>query len=272
MSGPSLVLRETRPDGTLVRAGGVAIGGRKLAIMAGPCAVESEEQVVATALAVRAAGASILRGGAFKPRTSPYAFEGLKEEGLRLLAIAKEATGLPVVTELLDVRHLDAVARVADVLQIGSRNMQNFTLLDEVGRTRRPALLKRGMSATIEELLLAAERIALHGNDDVVLCERGIRTFETATRNTLDLNCVPLLKRRSHLPVIVDPSHGTGHWWMVPHLARAAVAVGCDGLLIEVHVAPEKALSDGFQSLAPPTFARLMDEVRAVAAAVGREA
>jgi 3-deoxy-7-phosphoheptulonate synthase len=267
-----IILREQHPGDTIVRAGGVDIGGTCLTVMAGPCAVETEEQVVATARAVKAAGAHFLRGGAFKPRTSPYAFEGLKDEGLRLLGIAKAETGLPVVTELLDVRHMDKVAEVADIFQVGSRNMQNFTLLDEVGRTPRPVLLKRGMAATLEEFLLAAERVAAGGNSNIILCERGIRTFETATRNTLDLNAVPYLKRRSHLPVIVDPSHGTGHWWMVPHLSRAAVAAGCDGLLIEVHIQPERALSDGFQSLTPQTFERLMGEVRAVAAAVGRTA
>jgi 3-deoxy-7-phosphoheptulonate synthase len=250
----------------------VTIGGPDLAIMAGPCAVESEEQVVATARAVKAAGANVLRGGAFKPRTSPYAFEGLREEGLRLLAIARAETGLPIVTEVMDARHVDTVGAVADIFQIGSRNMQNFTLLDEVGRSRKPVLLKRGMAATLEELLLAAERLAARGNGDIVLCERGIRTFETATRNTLDLNAVPYLKRRSHLPVIVDPSHGTGHWWMVPHLGRAAVAAGCDGLLVEVHVDPARALSDGFQSLTPGTFARMMTDVRAIAGALGRRA
>jgi 3-deoxy-7-phosphoheptulonate synthase len=271
-SGMTLVLRETHPEPTVVRVAKVPIGGPALAIMAGPCAVESEEQVVATARAVKAAGANILRGGAFKPRTSPYAFEGLREEGLRLLAIARAETGLPIVTELMDPRHIDIVGAVADIFQIGSRNMQNFTLLDEVGRAGKPVLLKRGMSATLEELLLAAERVAARGNSEIALCERGIRTFETATRNTLDLNAVPYLKRRSHLPVIVDPSHGTGHWWMVPHLARAAVAAGCDGLLIEVHIDPAHAMSDGFQSLTPESFSRMMTDVRAIAAALGRQA
>ena len=270
MSEARLALREARPEGTIVRAAGAEVGGERLAVMAGPCAVESEAQILGTARAVRAAGAVFLRGGAFKPRTSPYTFEGLKEEGLRLLALAKAETGLPVVTEVMDARHIERVAAVADILQIGSRNMQNFTLLDEVGRARRPILLKRGMAATLEEFLLAAERVAAAGNPDIILCERGIRTFETATRNTLDLNAVAFLKRRSHLPVIVDPSHGTGHWWMVRHLARAAVAVGCDGLLIEVHGRPAEALSDGYQSLSPESFATLMREARAVAAAVGR--
>ena len=265
------VAREQR-ESTVVRVDGQTVGGERLAIIAGPCAVESEEQILTTARAVRESGARFLRGGAFKPRTSPYDFEGLKEEGIRLLALARAATGLPVVTEVMDVQHLDLVARHADVLQIGSRNMQNFTLLDEVGRSRRPVLLKRGMSATLEELLLAAERVAKGGNGDIVLCERGIRTFETATRNTLDLNAVAYLKRVTHLPVIVDPSHGTGHWWLVPHLARAAVAVGCDGLIVEVHPRPEEARCDGPQSLTPATFDTMMQSIRAVAAAVGRSA
>jgi len=267
-----LTTRQACPGGTIVHARGIAVGGDRLAIIAGPCSVESEEQILMTARAVKAAGADLLRGGAFKPRTSPYSFQGLKEEGLRLLALAREETGLPVVTEVLDARHLEMVARYADVLQIGSRNMQNFTLLDEVGTCRMPVLLKRGMAATIEELLFAAERIAAGGNDQIILCERGIRTFETATRNTLDLNAVPFLKRNCHLPVIVDPSHGTGHWWMVPPLARAAVAAGCDGLIVEVHVHPEKAVSDGFQSLTPLTFERMAREVHNVARAIGREA
>jgi len=272
MEAMPLTAREASPGGTVVRVGGVDVGGKRLAVIAGPCSVESEEQIVATARAVKAAGATLLRGGAYKPRTSPYVFQGLREEGLRLLALARAETGLPVVTEVMDARHLERVAAYADMLQVGSRNMQNFTLLDEVGHASKPVLLKRGMAATVEELLLAAERIAAGGNARIVLCERGIRTFETATRNTLDLNAVPLLKRWTHLPVIVDPSHGTGHWWMVPHLARAAVAVGCDGLIVEVHVDPAAALSDGYQTLAPKTFERMMEQVRAVALAVGREA
>jgi len=274
MTMESIRLIDRRPETTThpVRVGPHRFGDRRLVVIAGPCSVESEEQVVSTARAVKAAGATFLRGGAYKPRTSPYDFQGLREEGLRLLALARQETGLGVVTEVMDARHLERVAEIADILQIGSRNMQNFTLLDEVGRLDHPVLLKRGMAATIEEFLLAAERIALGGNDRILLCERGIRTFEPATRNTLDLNAVPLLKRYSRLPVIVDPSHGTGHWWMVPHLSRAAVAAGCDGLIIEVHVRPETARSDGAQSLTPATFERLMREVRAVAAAVGREA
>lgn len=267
-----LTLRESQSDGTMVRVGPTWVGGKHLVIIAGPCSVESEEQILTTARAVKSAGANLLRGGAFKPRTSPYSFQGLKEEGLRLLAMAREETGLPVVTELLDPRHLDLVAKYADMLQIGSRNMQNYTLLDEVGGSGMPVLIKRGMSATLEELMFAAERVAAKGNDQIILCERGIRTFETATRNTLDLNAVPYLKRWTHLPIIVDPSHGTGHWGMVPPLARAAVAAGCDGLIVEVHPHPEKAASDGSQSLTPETFERMMREVRAVAGALGREA
>ncbi len=265
-----LACRKARPQGTVVDAGGVPVGGVEVVVMAGPCAVESEGQLLATARAVKAAGAKVLRGGAYKPRTSPYSFHGLKEEGLRLLAQARAETGLPVVTEVMDARHLDTVCRYTDMLQVGSRNMQNFTLLEEVGKVRKPVLLKRGMSATIEEFLLAAEYVMKGGNHEIVLCERGIRTFETSTRNTLDLNAVPMLKRRSHLPVIVDPSHGTGHSWMVPHLAAAAVAVGADGLLVEVHHRPAEALSDGEQSLAPDEFERMMRNLRAVAAAAGR--
>jgi len=266
-----LTARKARGEGTIVRVGDQQVGGLRLTVIAGPCAVESEEQLLATARAVKGAGAMFLRGGAYKPRTSPYEFQGLREEALRMLALAKAETGLKVVTELMDARHLEKVGEVADVFQIGSRNMQNFTLLDEVGRCVKPVLLKRGMAATLEELLLAAERIAAGGNRDIILCERGIRTFETATRNTLDLNAVPYLKRWSHLPVIVDPSHGTGHWWMVPHLARAAVAVGADGIIVEVHFQPENALCDGFQSLTPASFERMMGEVRPVAEAMGRE-
>ncbi|MEK7800023.1 MAG: 3-deoxy-7-phosphoheptulonate synthase [Acidobacteriota bacterium] len=265
-----LVARQARPGGTVVRAGPNEIGRSRLAIIAGPCAVENEEQLLKTARAVKDSGATFLRGGAYKPRTSPYAFQGLREEGLKLLALARAETGLPVVTEVMDARHLDLVSAYADVLQIGSRNMHNFSLLDEVGRFGRPVLLKRGMSATLEEFLLAAERVAASGNAQIILCERGIRTFETATRNTLDLNAVPFLKRSTHLPVIVDPSHGTGHWWMVRHMARAAVAAGCDGLIVEVHAQPEAALSDGDQSLNPESFDEMMREVRRVALAVER--
>jgi 3-deoxy-7-phosphoheptulonate synthase len=256
---------------TVVDVCGLRVGGSEVVVMAGPCAVENEEQLMATARAVKASGAKILRGGAFKPRTSPYSFQGLKVDGLKLLAQAREQTGLAVVTELMDPRHLDVTCKYADILQIGSRNMQNFSLLEEVGRCRKPVLLKRGMSSTIEEFLLAAEYVMKEGNTSVLLCERGIRTFETSTRNTMDLNAVPMLKRLSHLPVIVDPSHGTGHWWMVPFLAKAAIAAGADGLLVEVHCDPQKALSDGQQSLRPDRFDRMMRELRAVALAVGAE-
>jgi 3-deoxy-7-phosphoheptulonate synthase len=270
ISDARLVGREGRPENTVVDVGGVQVGGPDVVVMAGPCSVESEKQILATAIAVKRAGAKILRGGAFKPRTSPYSFHGLNVEGLKLLAEARRVTGLPVVTEAMDPRHLDAVCTYADMIQIGSRNMQNYTLLEEVGKLRVPVLLKRGFSATLEEFVLAAESIASKGNGRIVLCERGIRTFETATRNTLDLNALPLLKRWTHLPVIVDPSHGTGLWWLVPHMARAAVAVGADGLLIEVHVNPQTALSDGEQSLRPETFERMMNDLRPMARAIGR--
>ena len=265
-----LASRETRPARTVVRVGSLEIGGDRLHVMAGPCSVESEEQILAVARAVREAGATILRGGAFKPRTSPYAFQGLAEEGLRLLAAAREATGLKVVTEVLNPRDLDLVARYADIVQVGARNVQNFALLKEVGEIRKPILLKRGMSTTIQEYLMSAEYILSAGNYDVILCERGIRTFETATRFTLDLNAVPVLQKLTHLPIIVDPSHGTGHREYVPALAKAAVAVGADGLMIEVHPKPDEALSDGIQSLKPARFAALMSELQAVAKAVGR--
>jgi 3-deoxy-7-phosphoheptulonate synthase len=267
---PRLVLRDARPAATVVSVRGIDVGGPDVVVMAGPCAVESEAQLLQTARAVKAAGACILRGGAFKPRTSPYSFQGLKADGLRLLALARVESGLPVVTEVMDARHLEMVVGCADILQVGSRNMQNFTLLEEVGRCRTPVLLKRGMSATLGEYLHAAEYVLKGGNDRVILCERGIRTFEPSTGNTLDLNAVPMLKRHTHLPVIVDPSHGTGHSWMVPPLACAAVAAGADGLLVEVHCDPPSALSDGPQSLTPEAFAGMMPRVSAVAAAVGR--
>lgn len=266
-----LACREAKPKGTVFDIQGVKIGGSNLIMMAGPCAVESQEQLLATATAVKKSGARILRGGAFKPRTSPYSFRGLKEKGLKHLAWVRQKTGLLVVTEVMDARHVGIVSEVADILQIGSRNMQNFTLLDEVGLSRKPVLLKRGMSATLEELLFATEYIMSQGNHQVILCERGIRTFETSTRNTLDLNAVPMLKWLSHLPVIVDPSHGTGHWWMVTSMAKAAIAAGADGLLVEVHCRPEDALSDGPQSLRPETFDMMMQDLRKVAKAVGRQ-
>lgn len=266
-----LVDRETKPEGTIVNVKGIQIGGSELVVIAGPCAVENREQLLKTARNVQASGASILRGGAFKPRTSPYSYQGLKEEGLELLGMVGLETGLPIVTEVMDPRQVELVSRYADMLQIGSRNMQCFPLLEEVGRSDKPVLLKRGMSATIDEFLFAAEYILNQGNEQVVLCERGIRTFETATRNTLDLNAIPILKKTSHLPVIVDPSHGTGHQWMVPWMAKAAVAVGADGLLVEAHYNPKVALSDGPQSLNPEDFDLMMKEIQLVAEAVGRD-
>ncbi len=266
-----LVGRPARPQGTILEVSGVRIGGNEVIVIAGPCAVESEKQLIATAKAVKAGGARMLRGGAFKPRSSPYSFQGLKHEGLKLLSRAREETGLPLVTEVLDSRQIDLVSKYADVLQIGSRSMQNFPMLEELGKIGKPVLLKRGMSSTIEELLLAAEYIMKGGNSAIILCERGIRTFETSTRNTLDLNAIPMLKRLTHLPVIVDPSHGTGHWWMVPQMAKGAIAVGANGLIVEVHYKPEDALSDGAQSLRPDRFNTMMMELRAVAAAVGME-
>jgi 3-deoxy-7-phosphoheptulonate synthase len=262
--------RDSKPEGTVVDVRGVAIGGPTIVVMAGPCAVESPEQLLATARAVQASGATILRGGAFKPRTSPYSFQGLQDEGLALLKWVSGETGLPIVTEVMDTRKVEQVCAYSDMLQVGSRNMHSYPLLEEVGRTDKPVLLKRGMSATIDEFLFAAEYVLKAGNEQVVLCERGIRTFEQSTRNTLDLNAVPMLKRLTHLPVIVDPSHGTGHWWMVPWMSRGAVAVGADGLLVEVHPAPDQALSDGAQSLNPERFDTMMREVEAVAQAVGR--
>jgi 3-deoxy-7-phosphoheptulonate synthase len=261
--------RDAKPDNTVIDVNGIRIGGGEIVVMAGPCAVEGEEQLMSAARAVKASGAKILRGGAFKPRTSPYTFQGFKTEGLRLLALAREETGLPVVTEIMDPRLLDLTCRCADILQIGSRNMHNYSLLEEVGKCSKPVLLKRGMSSTIEELLLAAEYVLKGGNTNVMFCERGIRTFETSTRNTMDLNAVPMLKRVSHLPVIVDPSHGTGHWWMVPPLSKAAIAAGADGLLVEVHCDPQNALSDGQQTLRPDRFDQMMHELKRVAEAVG---
>ena len=265
-----LASREIRPEPTEVRVNGVSVGGQRVIVMAGPCSVESEPQILEVAEAVKQAGASILRGGAYKPRTSPYAFQGLKEEGLRYLKEAKKRTGLPVVTEVLETESVELVAEYADILQIGARNIQNFTLLRRVGEMGKPVLLKRGMATSIQEFLLSAEYILSAGNPNVILCERGIRTFETATRFTLDLNAVPVLKKLSHLPVVVDPSHGTGHWDLVAPMAKGAVACGADGLIIEVHPRPEEALSDGPQSLKPSKFAQLMRELRPVAEAVGR--
>lgn len=265
-----LVSSEVKPERTVVNVNGATIGGERLAVMAGPCSVESEAQILACARAARQSGAQFLRGGAFKPRTSPYDFQGLKEEGLKLLALAREETGLKVVTEVMSPGSVELVARYADMLQIGARNMQNFTLLEAVGETRRPVLLKRGMSATIKELLMSAEYIASRGNYNIVLCERGIRTFEPMTRNTLDLGAVTVLRQLSHLPVIVDPSHGIGLRYGVIPLARAGVAVGADGLIVEIHPEPERALSDGPQSLTLEMFEEMMREVRHIAAALGR--
>jgi 3-deoxy-7-phosphoheptulonate synthase len=260
-----------KPERTIVRVGNVEFGGSKLVSIAGPCAVESREQLLAAAEAVKSAGASMLRGGAFKPRTSPYTFQGLEEDGLKLLAEAREVTGLPIVTEVVNPRDLDLVASYVDMLQIGTRNMQNYTLLREVGASGKPVILKRGLSATIEEWLMAAEYIMSAGNWNVVLCERGIRTFETYTRNTLDISAVPAVRSLSHLPLIVDPSHATGRAKLVPAAAMAALAAGADGLLIEVHPCPSEALSDGPQSLTPSEFADLMHQMAPLAAAIGRQ-
>jgi 3-deoxy-7-phosphoheptulonate synthase len=266
-----LVSREVKPDNTQLTIGGLTIGGSAFHVIAGPCSVESREQILSTAHAVKKAGATMLRGGAFKPRTSPYEFQGLKGDGLTLLAEARKETGLLVTTEVKDVATLDAVAEHTDILQVGARNMQNFSLLEAVGERRKPVLLKRGMSATIKELLMAAEYIVARGNTQVILCERGIRTFETMTRNTLDLNAVPMLKALSHLPVFVDPSHGIGVRKAVPAMMRAATAVGADGIIVEVHPDPPRAKSDGAQSLDFAEFEKSMNEVRAIAQAMGRE-
>jgi 3-deoxy-7-phosphoheptulonate synthase len=263
--------REFKPEDTVIKVGGVSIGGKELVIMAGPCAAETAEQVMSTARAVKAAGANILRGGAFKPSTSPYHFRGLGEEGLKFLAKAKQETGLPLVTEVLAPEDVELVVQYADILQVGARNMQNFTLLDEVGEAKKPVLLKRGMSATIQEWLLAVEYILAQGNRQVILCERGIRTFENYTRNTIDISAIPIIHKLSHLPIIADPSHGTGKWYLVTPLALAAVAAGADGLMIEVHPTPDYALKDGAQSLTFEHFEQLMSQLAPVAASVGRK-
>ncbi|MGK2964676.1 MAG: 3-deoxy-7-phosphoheptulonate synthase [Tepidiformaceae bacterium] len=266
-----LVSRDFHPTNSVIDVGyGVTIGGTELAVMAGPCSIEDEEHIVETAKAVKAAGANILRGGAFKPRSSPYAFRGLGIDGLKHLATARAATGMPVITELMSVRDIDAVVEYADIIQIGARNMQNFILLDEVGRAKKPVMLKRALSGTIEEWLLAAEYLMAQGNMDVILCERGIRTFETAYRNTFDVNAIPLAKELSHLPVVGDPSHGTGKRSLVEPVAMAAIASGADGLMIEVHPEPEHALSDGAQSLTHEGFEQMMRSVARIAAAVER--
>lgn len=266
-----LVSREWRSESTVVRLpGGLAVGAGEVVVMAGPCSVESEQQLIETAIAVRDAGATVLRAGAYKPRTSPYSFQGLGRQGLALLAKAREETGLLIVTEAMDAESVEAVAQVADILQIGARNMQNYSLLKRAGRAGKPVLLKRGLSATIEELLLAAEYMLAEGNADVILCERGVRGFDGASRSLLDLNAVPLVHRLSHLPIIADPSHGTGRRDMVAAMGRAAVAAGADGLLVEVHTHPERARSDGPQSLDPEQFRQLMREARPIAEAIGR--
>mgnify|MGYP001098405915 FL=1 len=265
-----LACREFHPEDSVFEVKGVKIGGGHLAMIAGPCAIEGEELLYETAVKVRDAGANILRGGAFKPRTSPYSFQGLGEEGLRILRRVGDALNMPVVTEVMDPRQVELVARYADVFQIGARNMQNFDLLKEVGKVKKPVLIKRGMSATVKDLLMSAEYVLAEGNREVILCERGIRTFEDSTRNTLDLSMVPNSKHTSHLPIIVDPSHATGRPELIPAMARAAVACGADGVHVEVHTCPEKALSDGPQALLPDQYARLMAELRRLAELLGR--
>ena len=265
-----LASREAHPESTQFRIHGVPIGGKQIVVMAGPCSVESRPQLMAVAEGVKAGGAHVLRGGAFKPRTSPYAFQGLEEEGLKILHEASKATGLPVVTEVMEPDKVDVVAEHADILQIGARNIQNFSLLKRVAECGKPVLLKRGMSTTIQEWLLSAEYVLAGGNPNVILCERGIRTFETSTRFTLDLNAIPVVKKLSHLPVLVDPSHGTGHWEYVAAMAKAGLAAGADGLIIEVHNNPAEALSDGPQSLKPDKFGKLMSELRPLAEVLGR--
>jgi 3-deoxy-7-phosphoheptulonate synthase len=262
--------REFKPSNTVFPLDGLVVGGEEVIIMAGPCSVESRTQLLETALAIKEAGAQVLRGGAYKPRTSPYSFQGLGEAGLELLAEARQLTGLPIITEVTRHDLVPLVAQYADILQIGARNMQNFTLLDAVGESQHPVLLKRGHSATIEELLMSAEYVLSHGNQRVILCERGIRTFETSTRNTTDINAIPVLKSLTHLPVFLDPSHATGRWEFVTPIARAAIAAGADGLIVEVHINPEQALSDGMQSLKPERFAQLVRQARAIALDVDR--
>lgn len=264
--------RHFRPNGTIIRIGGIEIGGSKIIAMAGPCSVENEEQIEASAAVVAAAGAQVIRGGAFKPRSSPYSFQGLGEKGLQIMRSAADRHGLLVISEVMDLVQIPLLAQYADILQVGARNMQNFNLLRELGNIRKPVLLKRGIAATIEELLLSAEYILSGGNYEVILCERGIRTFETSTRNTMDIAAIPVLRRLTHLPVIADPSHGTGKRDYVVPMARAAVAAGADGLLVEVHPDPDHALSDGAQTLRPDQFSELMQQVRAIATAMGRAA
>jgi 3-deoxy-7-phosphoheptulonate synthase len=266
-----LASRSFRPHGTVVRVGGVEIGGAQVVVMAGPCSVESREQIERSADIVAAAGAPVIRGGAFKPRSSPYSFQGLGEDGLRLLREAADRRGLLVVSEVMDSAQIGLVSQYSDILQVGARNMQNFNLLRDLGKQRKPVLLKRGIAATVEELLLSAEYILSGGNYDVILCERGIRTFETYTRNTMDISSIPVVHKLSHLPIVADPSHGTGRRDKVAPMSRAAVAAGADGLLVEVHPDPDRALSDGAQSLRPEAFDELMGQLRLIAAAVGRK-
>jgi len=266
-----LVSREFKPEDTVIEVKGVKIGGKKIVVMAGPCSIEKYDLLLETAKKVKEAGATILRGGAFKPRTSPYSFQGLGEEGLKYLRDVGEKVGMVTVTEIMDPRDLPLIEKYADIIQIGARNMQNFNLLKEVGLSKKPVLLKRGLMATVKELLMSAEYILSNGNFNVILCERGIRTFEESTRFTLDISAVPVIKQLSHLPVVVDPSHAAGKWGLVPPLAKAAVACGCDGLLVEVHPNPEEALSDGTQQLLPEKFAEMMEELRKIAKAIGRE-
>src|SRR5437899_3182181 len=265
-----LASRTFKHENTIVHVGDIRIGGDEVIVMAGPCSAETDEQVRATAAAVRKAGAKIFRGGAFKPRSSPYSFQGLGEEGLRLLRDACNAENMQLITEVMDLSQIELIDKYADIFQVGARNMQNFTLLRELGHARKPVLLKRGISATIEEWLLSAEYVLSGGNNDVILCERGIRTFETATRNTFDISAIPVVKKLSHLPIVVDPSHGAGRRDMVAPMARAAVAAGADGLIVEVHCDPDHALSDGAQSMFPAQFDRLMAELRIIAPAIGR--
>ena len=265
-----LASREVKPTPSIIEVGGVPIGGKTIVVMAGPCSVENREQICQTAKLVKKAGANFLRGGAFKPRSSPYSFQGLEEEGLKLLDAAREESGLPIVTEVMNPREVDLVAKYADIMQVGARNVQNFSLLKELGNLKKPILLKRGMMTTVKEFLMSAEYILAEGNPNVILCERGIRTFETATRNTLDLSCVPVIKRESHLPIIIDPSHGTGHWDLVEAMSRAAIACGADGLMIEVHPDPANAFSDGPQSLTPKNFANLIQNLRPFIELMGR--
>lgn len=263
--------RMFHPEDSIVDVCGVKVGGKQITVMAGPCSVETREQIIGVAEDVKQMGAAILRGGAFKPRTSPYSFQGLQETGLDLLKEAKAVTGLPIITEIMSADKIERFVEDVDVIQVGARNMQNFELLKELGKTDKPILLKRGLSATIEEWLMSAEYIMAGGNDNVILCERGIRTFETYTRNTLDLSAIPAVKKLSHLPIVIDPSHASGMWWMVEPMAKAAIAAGADGLIIEVHNDPEHALCDGAQSLKPERFAHLMGELKGIAQIIGRE-